>query len=148
VQSFLAANTPCFVGLPDDDVVDRVQPARAALGLAELEALPERVVHSWRVAHAALPIGAIRMFAVAALLSSFAVPSPVKWLIAVALIVSSYAFCISLPLAAVVGHRGLSAHAAGGYPSTEPYRSATTNKPVTVRAMGSSPFRHDFVRSL
>ena len=69
----------------------------------------EGVVHSWRVAHAALPIGAILMFAVAALLSSFAVATSVKWLIAVALIISSYAFCLSLPLAAVVGHRGLSA---------------------------------------
>jgi hypothetical protein len=48
------------------------------------------------------------MFAVAALLSSFAVAAGIKWLIAAALIVSSYAFCLSLPLAAVVGHRGLS----------------------------------------
>ena len=31
------------------------------------------VVHSWRVAHASLPIGAMLMFAVAALLSSFAI---------------------------------------------------------------------------
>lgn len=66
------------------------------------------VVHSWRVAHAALPIGAILMLAVAALLSSFSLVGSVKWLIAGALIVSSYAFCLSLPLAAVVGHRGLS----------------------------------------
>ena len=48
------------------------------------------------------------MFAVAALLSSLAVASFVKWLVAVTLIVSSYAFCLSLPLAAIVGHRGLS----------------------------------------
>jgi hypothetical protein len=48
------------------------------------------------------------MLAIAALLSSFAVAGNVKWLIAVALIVSSYAFCLSLPLAALVGHRGLS----------------------------------------
>ncbi len=66
------------------------------------------IVHSWRVAHASLPIGAMLMFAVAALLSSFAVAVQVKWLIAAALIVSSYAFCFSLPLAATVGHRGLS----------------------------------------
>ena len=32
-----------------------------------------------------------------------------KWAVALFLIVSSYAFCVSLPLAAVVGHRGLSA---------------------------------------
>jgi hypothetical protein len=48
------------------------------------------------------------MFAVAALLSSFQVIAQVKWFIALALIVSSYAFCFSLPLAATVGHRGLS----------------------------------------
>ncbi|MGO4382149.1 hypothetical protein [Pseudoduganella sp. RAF53_2] len=66
------------------------------------------VVHSWRVAHASLPMGALLMFTVAALLSSFAVAVSIKWAIAVALIVSSYAFCFSLPLAALVGQRGLS----------------------------------------
>lgn len=70
---------------------------------------PANIIHSWRVAHASLPIGAALMFTVAALLPSFAVAGQVKWLIAVALIVSSYAFCFSLPLAATVGHRGLSA---------------------------------------
>lgn len=30
-----------------------------------------------------------------------------KWLITASLAVSSYAFCVSLPLAATVGHRGL-----------------------------------------
>jgi hypothetical protein len=69
---------------------------------------PAHIVHSWRVAHASLPIGAILMFSVAALLSSFVISAQVMWLIAVALIVSSYAFCFSLPLAASVGHRGLS----------------------------------------
>lgn len=69
---------------------------------------PAHTVHAWRVAHASLPIGATLMFAVAALLSSFAVAAAVKWGIAIALIVSSYAFCFSLPLSALVGHRGLS----------------------------------------
>lgn len=69
---------------------------------------PAHVVHSWRVAHASLPMGAMLMFTVAALLSSFTVAAPVKWVIAVGLIVSSYAFCFSLPLAALVGYRGLS----------------------------------------
>lgn len=69
---------------------------------------PAHVVHSWRVAHASLPMGAMLMFTVAALLSSFAVAASVKWGLAIALIVSSYAFCFSLPLAALVGHRGLS----------------------------------------
>lgn len=69
---------------------------------------PVHIVHSWRVAHASLPIGAILMFAVAALLSSFAVSAQVKWFVAITLIVSSYAFCFSLPLAAITGYRGLS----------------------------------------
>jgi hypothetical protein len=67
-----------------------------------------KVIQSWRVAHAALPIGATLMFAIAALLSSFQVTAGVRWFIAASLIVSSYAFCVSLPLAALVGHRGLS----------------------------------------
>jgi len=67
------------------------------------------IVHAWRVAHSSLPIGAVLMLSTSALLSSFAVAAAVKWLIAAALIVSSYAFCFSLPLAATVGHRGLSA---------------------------------------
>lgn len=71
---------------------------------------PLHIVHSWRVAHASLPIGAILMFAVASLFSAFAVVAPVKWIIAVSLIISSYAFCLSLPLAAVVSHRGLSSN--------------------------------------
>ncbi|HET9644503.1 MAG TPA: hypothetical protein VFP68_14390 [Burkholderiaceae bacterium] len=66
------------------------------------------IVHSWRVAHASLPMAAMLMFAIAAVLSAFIVPARVKWLISIALISSSYTFCISLPLAAVVGHRGLS----------------------------------------
>jgi hypothetical protein len=69
---------------------------------------PAHTIHSWRIAHASLPMGAMLMFAVAALLSSFAVVAEVKWFIAITLIISVYAFCISLPLAAIAGHRGLS----------------------------------------
>ena len=69
---------------------------------------PAHTIHAWRVAHASLPIGAILMFAVAALLPTFAVENHVRWFIAIALIVSAYSFCFSLPLAALTGHRGLS----------------------------------------
>jgi hypothetical protein len=69
---------------------------------------PAHIIHSWRVVHASLPMGAILMFAVAALLSSFAVTAQVKWFITTTLMVSVYAFCFSLPLAAMTGHRGLS----------------------------------------
>ncbi|OOG37203.1 hypothetical protein [Polaromonas sp. A23] len=66
------------------------------------------IVHSWRVAHASLPMGATVMLAVGALLSHLAGGAALHWFIAVSLIVSSYAFCFSLPLAALAGHRGLS----------------------------------------
>ena len=66
------------------------------------------VIHAWRVAHASLPMGAMLMLAISAVLSGFLVGASVKWFIAVALIISSYAFCFALPLAALVGHRGLS----------------------------------------
>jgi hypothetical protein len=69
---------------------------------------PAHTIHSWRIAHASLPMGAILMFAVAALLSSFDVINQVKWFIAITLIISVYAFCFSLPLAAIAGYRGLS----------------------------------------
>jgi hypothetical protein len=69
----------------------------------------EHTVQAWRLAHLALPIGAILMIAVAAVLTPFMVSTTLKWVIAVSLIASSYAFCFSLLLAPVVGHRGLSA---------------------------------------
>jgi hypothetical protein len=49
------------------------------------------------------------MFGVAAVLSHLGGSALLKWAVALFLIVSSYAFCFSLPLAATVGHRGLSA---------------------------------------
>ena len=76
---------------------------RAINGRAETH-----IVHSWRVAHLGLPLDAILMFAVASLLASFAVVREIKQLIADLLIVSGYSFCVALPLAATVGHRGLS----------------------------------------
>jgi hypothetical protein len=72
-----------------------------------------QVVNSWRVAHLSLPVGATLMLAVAALLPSFSVSAQVSWVITVALIISSYGFCVSTPLAAVVGQRGLSSESVG-----------------------------------
>lgn len=71
------------------------------------------VVNSWRVAHLSLPIGATLMFSVAALLPTFNVSIQVSWTISVALIISSYGFCVSTPLAAVTGQRGLSSTSVG-----------------------------------
>lgn len=68
---------------------------------------PAHIVNSWRVAHGSLPIAAGLMLAIAAVLPSFQVSQLVKWLIAGSLIASSYAFCVSMPLAAITDHRGL-----------------------------------------
>lgn len=48
------------------------------------------------------------MLAVGALLPFTPASVTIQWIVAVSLIVSSYAFCVSLPLAAITGHRGLS----------------------------------------
>jgi len=80
----------------------------APYGRAINRKAPEHIVHSWRVAHGSIPLGAALMFGVAAVLSHLRAGSSLKWVVALSLIVSSYAFCLSLPLAAVVGHRGLS----------------------------------------
>ena len=74
---------------------------------------PAHIINSWRVAHLSLPIGATLMFAVAALLSSLNVSALVTWVIALALIVSAYGFCVSTPLAALTGQRGLSSDGTG-----------------------------------
>jgi hypothetical protein len=80
----------------------------APYGRAVNRNAPEHIVHSWRVAHASIPLGAALMFGVAAVLSHLRGGASLKWVVALFLIVSSYAFCFSLPLAAVVGQRGLS----------------------------------------
>jgi hypothetical protein len=80
----------------------------APYGRAVNHRAPEHIVHSWRVAHASIPLGAALMFGVAAVLSHLQGSASLKCVVAVFFIVSSYAFCFSLPLAAVVGHRGLS----------------------------------------
>ena len=72
-----------------------------------------QVVHSWRVAHLSLPLGAILMLVVAPLLGSFAISAPVQWALALTLIVSAYGFCVAAPLAALTGDRGLAPGARG-----------------------------------
>ena len=69
---------------------------------------PAHVVHAWRVAHASLPMGAILMLVVAALLPGLPAMVYLQWTIALSLIVSSYAFVVALTLAPVLGYRGLS----------------------------------------
>lgn len=68
---------------------------------------PAHIVNSWRVAHLSLPLGATLMLAVAALLPALNVSPAAAWLLAGTLIVSSYSFAVSTPLAAITGERGL-----------------------------------------
>ena len=75
--------------------------------------LAAHVVHSWRVAHQSIPLGAALMFAVAGILPSLAVGPVFKWAVAGSLVVSSYAFCVSTPLAAITEDRGLQRGAKG-----------------------------------
>ena len=74
---------------------------------------PPHIVNSWRVAHQSLPIGATLMFSVAAVLPMLTASIRIAWIMAVALIVSAYAFCISTCLAAMTGQRGLGPGGAG-----------------------------------
>ena len=74
---------------------------------------PAQIVNSWRVAHLSLPIGATLMFAIAATLPILTIPIYFTWIIAGAFIVSAYGFCVSTPLAAITGQRGLSSGGSG-----------------------------------
>lgn len=65
------------------------------------------IVNSWRVAHQSLPLGATLMLSIAGLLPVLTASVRAAWVIAVALIVSGYAFCVSTWLAAITGQRGL-----------------------------------------
>jgi hypothetical protein len=79
----------------------------APYGSAINQKAPERVVQAWRLVHGTLPMGASIGLAVAAVLSSLRVGATMKWLLAWSWIVSNYSFTLSLTVAAIVGHRGL-----------------------------------------
>jgi hypothetical protein len=68
----------------------------------------QRLIEAWRVAHAALPIGAILMLVISVSFAGLNVADNLKWAISVLFIVSAYGFLLALLLGPVVGHRGLS----------------------------------------
>ncbi len=68
----------------------------------------ERKIDAWRVAHAALPIGAILMLVISVAFASLNVPVNLKWGVSILFIVSAYCFMLALLLGPVVGYRGLS----------------------------------------
>lgn len=70
----------------------------------------QRLIDSWRVAHAALPIGATLMLVISVLFASLNVASNLKWAISIFFIVSAYGFMVSLLIGPIVGYRGLSSN--------------------------------------
>ncbi len=77
------------------------------LGRAIVGQAKDERINAWRVSHSALPMGAILLIALAALLSSLPVGDVVKWSIAVLFIISAYGFAFALTLGPALGHRGL-----------------------------------------
>jgi len=76
-------------------------------GRAILKKEGDRLIEAWRVAHLALPIGAILMFVLAFGLSSLTVSTTLQWAIAILFIVSGYGFALALVLGPIFGYRGL-----------------------------------------
>lgn len=77
-------------------------------GKAMCKKTDARLTEAWRVAHAALPIGATLMLVLSVLLPELAIAVYLKWAISISYILSGYAFTWALILGPYVGHRGLS----------------------------------------
>lgn len=74
---------------------------------------PAQVTNSWRVAHQSLAVGALLLFALAAIQAQLLAP---VWLVLpmnMLFVVSAYAFAVSTPMAALTRDRGLQAGATG-----------------------------------
>jgi hypothetical protein len=72
-----------------------------------------QVTNSWRVAHQSLAIGALLLFALAAIQPFIVAPAWLIWCTNVLFVVSGYAFTVATPLAAVTKDRGLSSGSTG-----------------------------------
>ena len=68
----------------------------------------ERLIDACRVAHSALPMGAILLLVISVSFSGLNVALNPKWAISILFIISGYGFMVALLLGPVVGHRGLS----------------------------------------
>ena len=77
-------------------------------GRAILKGKDQRLIEAWRVAHSALPIGAILLLVLSVSFASLNVVENLKWVIAILFIISGYGFMVALLIGPVVGHRGLS----------------------------------------
>jgi len=81
--------------------------AGAPYGRAILKKRSEDTIHIWRMAHLALPIAAILLFAISSFIKTLEVSSQIQWVIAILFIVSSYAFGVAMFVGAPTGERGL-----------------------------------------
>lgn len=77
-------------------------------GKAILTKANDRQIDAWRVAHAALPIGAILLLVLSTSLTNINVALNLKWAITILFITSGYAFAWALILGPILGFRGLS----------------------------------------
>jgi hypothetical protein len=73
----------------------------------------DNIIFAWRVAHAALTLGAILMFSLIPVLSLLEVNTIVKQVIAFIFIISAYSFSFALYLSPLTGYRGL--HSSGPF---------------------------------
>ena len=72
-----------------------------------------QVTNSWRVAHQSLAMGALLLFALAAIQPFLHSPVWLVWVMNWAMVVSGYAFTVATPLAAITRDRGLQSGSVG-----------------------------------
>jgi len=83
----------------------------APLGSAIVRKKPEETVRGWRVAHSSLVMGGVLLLALAGILSHLQLSAFALALLVWAVVASSYAFAVVLPLGAHYGQRGLTSAA-------------------------------------
>ena len=76
-------------------------------GRSILKKEADNIIFAWRVAHAALTIGAVLMLSLVPILSLLDVGVTVKGSIALFFIISAYSFSFALYLSPLTGYRGL-----------------------------------------
>jgi hypothetical protein len=72
-----------------------------------------QVINSWRVAHQSLAMGALLLFALAAIHPLIDAPAWAMTTMNLLMVVSAYAFTVSTPLAAITRDRGLQSGSVG-----------------------------------
>jgi hypothetical protein len=80
----------------------------APYGKAINQSKPDHIINAWRVAHSSLSLGGATLIAIAAALAQLSAEKLIKWGIVVCFSLSGYSFSVALPIAAMVGYRGLS----------------------------------------